>query len=132
MIPYLEDEATLWLIHYHLVSDKDQATSWYWFFNHYATTAFDPNTCLEALNAWVISELPDQKIAINSLKKDVDCLLRTYISGDKSIVPERLKESPLSHLGLLSQVGSGQQSPISPPNTRFISTSFLGCTLCNG
>src|SRR5574341_1496871 len=32
---YLEDETTIWLIHYHLACSRDQATTWYWFFNHF-------------------------------------------------------------------------------------------------
>ncbi len=106
---YFEDEATLWLVHYHLVTVKDQATSWYWFFNHFTLTTFDPDTCLDSLNSWVISELPEQKIALNSLKKDVDCLLHTYITDEKSTTPEDLTESPLARLGLLSNVGSKRQ-----------------------
>src|SRR5690554_1986226 len=31
--PYLEDEGTLWLIHYNLATNKEYSTTWYWFFN---------------------------------------------------------------------------------------------------
>lgn len=107
---YFEDEATLWLIHYKLVTQKEQATSWYWFFNHFNSTTFDYETCLEALNTWVISDLPEQMIVRNSLKKDLDILLRTYIPNDRPTTPENLKECPLSRLGLLSSVGNKQES----------------------
>ena len=107
---YFEDEATLWLVHYHLVTQKEQATSWYWFFNHFNSTTFDYETCLEALNTWVISDLPEQTIVRNSLKKDLDILLRTYIPNDRPTTPENLKESPLSRLALLSSVGNKQES----------------------
>jgi len=30
---YLEDEATLWLIHWLLATNFDTSTAWYWFFN---------------------------------------------------------------------------------------------------
>lgn len=106
---YFEDEATLWLIHYQLVSQKDQATSWYWFFNHFTVTTFDPETCLDSLSNWVIGELPKQSIAVSSLKKDVDCLLRTYVAEKKPVTPENLKESILSRLQLLDNVGSNRQ-----------------------
>jgi hypothetical protein len=106
---YLEDEGTLWLVHYRLVTQKDQASSWYWFFNHFSTTTFGYETCLQALNDWVISEVPDQKIAKSSLKKDVDILLRTYIPSERVTTPENLMESPLSRLGLLSNVGNRRE-----------------------
>lgn len=107
--PYLEDESTLWLIHYHLVCNYELATTWYWFFNHFSPTTFDDTMCVEALRFWVISEFPDLKIALNSLKKDVSCLLRTYLFNEKLETPEDLTESPLSRLGLLSNVGSSRQ-----------------------
>ena len=33
--PFIEDEATLWLIHWLIASNPDISTGWYWFFNHY-------------------------------------------------------------------------------------------------
>jgi len=106
---YFENEATLWLVHYHLVTDKEQATSWYWFFNHFAPITFDPDACLTSLNSWVISNWSEQEIALNSLKKDIDCLLRTYVPTEKLITPEDLTESPLTRLGLLGNIGSKRQ-----------------------
>ena len=31
--PYVELELTWWLIHYHIASDENEATSWYYLFN---------------------------------------------------------------------------------------------------
>lgn len=106
---YLEDDGTLWLIHYHLVSSEDQATTWYWFFNHFVPGIFDENACLEALSQWVITTSPDQEIAANSLKKDIDCLLKTYIANEGLKTPEDLTESPLSRLAILSNLGNRQK-----------------------
>lgn len=106
---YLEDDGTLWLIHYHLVSSEDQATAWYWFFNHFAPRVFDENACLEALSQWVITTSPNQQIAENSLKKDIDCLLKTYTVNEGPKTPEDLTESPLSRLGILNRVGNRQK-----------------------
>lgn len=106
---YLDDEASLWLIHYHLVGSQELATTWYWFFNHFTPVIFDSEACLQALKLWVISE-QSKKIAENSLKKDISCLIRTYLNGQKMITPEELTESPLARLGLLGQTGKGQQT----------------------
>jgi len=102
---YLEDDATLWLIHYHLVSNETHATAWYWFFNHFAPSIFDENSCVEALSQWVITKYPDQTIASSSLKKDVDCLLQTYLANKAARSPEDMLESPFSRLRLLSRLG---------------------------
>lgn len=106
---YLEDPHTLWLIHYRLVCSQQHATSWYWFFNHFAPTTFDQHTCLDALKEWVIATFPDQEIATSSLEKDIDCLLKTYLSDGVSRIPEDLRESPLSRLNVLRSFTSGHQ-----------------------
>ena len=31
--PYLDDPATLWLIHWKIATNRNQATAWYWAFN---------------------------------------------------------------------------------------------------
>lgn len=108
--PYLDDAATLWLIHYYLVCQKEQATTWYWFFNHFAPANFDTASIFESLKLWVISDQPEQVLAENSLQKDISCLIRTYLASEKPMTPEELTESPLTRLGLLSQVDSGTPS----------------------
>jgi hypothetical protein len=102
---YLEDNATLWLLHYHLACNEVHATTWYWFFNHFAPSTFDESNCLEALHNWVIDSYPDQEIALGSLKRDVDCLLQTYLVSKTSRTPEELTESPFSRLYILSRLG---------------------------
>jgi hypothetical protein len=102
---YLENDATLWLLHYHLVCSQDLATTWYWFFNHFAPSSFDEHVFLEALRSWVINNSPEQEIATGSLKRDVDCFLQTYLPAKTSRTPEELTESPFSRLGILSRIG---------------------------
>ncbi len=105
---YLESEATLWLIHYYLVCNDDQATTWHWFFNHFAPVTFEASSCLDALAQWVIAQ--NKKVAQSSLKKDVGCLLKTYLMDDAFSTPENLISSPLAQLNLLSQVENGPQT----------------------
>lgn len=105
---YLENDATLWLIHYHLACNQDLATTWYWFFNHFAPSLFDEHVFLEALRSWVISNSPEQEIATGSLKRDVDCFLQTYLPSKTFRTPEELTESPLSRLSILSRIGDDQ------------------------
>jgi len=47
--PYLEDEATLWLIHWLLVSNCELASAWYWFFNCFHKSEFTSEEASEAL-----------------------------------------------------------------------------------
>lgn len=105
---FIEDPLTLWLLHYHLVSNEEFATTWYWFFNHYSPTQFDDQSALESLQSWATGYDPDRSIAISSLKKDVRCLLQTYLVDEKKHSPEDMKHSPFTQLEILAR-GSGRQ-----------------------
>ena len=104
---YLEEEGTLWLIHYHLVRDQDGATAWYWFFNHFSQPVFDQASFVSALQSWVIG-VEGKAISENSLKRDFDCLVRTYLPDRQAHSPEDLMECPLAQLVLLAEADSGR------------------------
>lgn len=106
---YVTDTNTLWLIHYHLVCNRELATAWYWFFNHFSPGTFDQHRMLDALHGWVISEYPEREIAASSLKKDINCLLQTYLASDKPHIPEDLIESPLARLHLINRIEHNRQ-----------------------
>jgi hypothetical protein len=38
--PYLEDEATIWLIHWLIASNSEIATAWWWFFSRFHKPEF--------------------------------------------------------------------------------------------
>ena len=102
--PYLERDETIWLIHYNLISNIELTTSWYWFFNSYQPVSFTHSEFIERLSHWIITQSSDKdkKISENSLRKDFDCLVRTYMPNRYDRSPEDLLESPLSSLSLFS------------------------------
>ncbi|TEU14537.1 MAG: DUF4007 family protein [Anaerolineales bacterium] len=104
---YLEEEGTLWLIHYHLVRDQGGATAWYWFFSYFSQPVFDQSSFVSALQSWVIG-VEGKAISENSLKRDFDCLVRTYLPDRQARSPEDLMECPLAQLGLLAEANSGR------------------------
>jgi hypothetical protein len=103
--PYFELQGTLWLIHHQLISSASLATTWYWFFNHYAPSQFTRDEFLERLNQWANMQKAnsDESVAEGSLRKDFDCLIHTYLSDDddKKKSPEDQIVSPLTSLGML-------------------------------
>lgn len=103
--PYLENDGTLWMIHYYLVT-SGLATSWYWFFNLYAPVEFTREDFIDKLDQWIGLQDEDLVVSQKSLQKDFDCLTRTYLTGksDKDKSPEDQLDSPLSNLGLLTAV----------------------------
>jgi len=105
--PYLEEDGTLWLLHYHLIRGSDNATAWHWFFNYFSQPVFDQGSFVDTLQSWVIS-VEGRSISENSLKRDFDCLVHTYVPDRRSRTPEDLMESPLAQLGLMVEADNGQ------------------------
>ncbi len=115
---YLEDEATLWIIHWLIASNAELATGYFWFFNHYEIPRFQDKEALQALSEFVASELKQNR-SINTLKSDISTLFRMYapVSGKAD---EHL-DSPLAQLQLIEKDGGhGHKSlrsirPFLPP-----------------
>jgi len=102
--PYLEDSATVWLIHWLMASNPAQATSIYWFFNYFVKSGFEQITVLSALNNFVQDK--NIRIADNTLKQDITVLLRMYspsLKENNEPLEESL-DSPLALLNLIHHV----------------------------
>ena len=98
---YLEEEISLWLLHYHLTTNSEQATTWYWFFNIFEHKEFDEEIFVNMLDSWIRQQ--GEKVAKGSLKRDFDCLLNTYLFNKDSSNrnPEDNLGCPLRELGLI-------------------------------
>ena len=100
--PYLEDIATLWLLHLELSSARDIATFWYWTFNECDAVAFSEDDLARGFlkHAATIAEEPLNE---HSVKKDAHVFLRTYRASDSSTnrVLDDPLDCPLSALKLL-------------------------------
>jgi hypothetical protein len=85
--PYLEDEGTIWLIHWLLASNPELATSWWWFFNRFHKPEFTAAELATALQDFVRAEVKGRH-ASSTLKSDAAVLLRMYVrSGPGSKAP---------------------------------------------
>jgi hypothetical protein len=102
--PYQELDGTTWFIHHHLISNSQLTTTWYWFFNHYVPTKFTYREFMARLKAWLNTQVDEhtKKVAEGSLRKDFDCLVKTYLPSQRDTSPEDVLESPLTVLGLLA------------------------------
>ena len=100
--PYLEDEATLWLIHWLLSSTPDKATGIFWFFNRFHKTQFTEAEVFAALKSFVSTQV-DSKRSDSTLKIDVNVILRMYAPSvrEKGALSEEALDSPLANLNLL-------------------------------
>ncbi len=102
---YAEHPSTLWLIHWNLASTKRKPT-WFWAFNHLSSSHFDRELMVRTVQG-LIHENGFRKVALTTIRRDVDCFIRTYASKSNAIevFDEDSLESPLTELGLIQQLG---------------------------
>lgn len=94
--PYLEEDASLWLLHWHLVS-RARLTSAYWLFNEFRGGSFVRQDIVTSLLK-LAQERGWSRVASTTVDRDLQCLLRTYIGGRGS---SEAGESILAELGLI-------------------------------
>lgn len=105
--PYLEQDGSLILCHYLLSTNKNEATTWYWFFNKFGATEFEVDSMKIYLQSYVHGQF-EKVVNPNTLDKDISCLLRTYREpsyGDKE-TPETENPSPFAKFGFIGESNS--------------------------
>ena len=107
--PYLEDDATLWLIHWNLASEGTRAATWYWAFNQFHEYTFNRILMVDSL-ARDIQSIGWSSISFSTLKRDVDCFVQSYL-GSKSQKTgiDNSIECPLTNLDILIQEPDGER-----------------------
>lgn len=110
---HLEHPASLWMIHWNLASTPGRAGAWHWAFNEFNEPTFDRELMAQRLSRRCQelheSGRMDRVASEVSLKRDVECLIRTYhaavATGRRA--PEDSIESPLAELGLIQRAALG-------------------------
>ncbi len=101
---YSEHPATLWLMHWKLASTLEKGTTWFLAFSRWGA----PNFTKDQLSNWIvglIEGVPSGRATPNSLKRDIDVFVRTYVQSRKK--PKFLEDSfdcPLVELGLINEI----------------------------
>ena len=101
--PYLEEDASLWLLHWHLAS-RTRLTSAYWLFNEFRGGSFSRQEIVTALLK-LAQERAWKRVAPTTVDRDLQCLVRTYIGGRGS---SGAGESVLAELGLIRPMDKHQ------------------------
>lgn len=102
--PYLEDEASIWLLHWLLASNAELATSQFWFFNKFHKSEFSSDELVTALGDYINDVLPETKRpAKNTIKSDASVLPRMYTQSKitQRMPLEEVLDSPFSILKLV-------------------------------
>jgi hypothetical protein len=100
--PYVEDPATLWLIHWGLASRCAGPTTWYVLFNEVRSSEFSARSLVRDLRQYE-ARCSSDMAAEETIERDVDCCLRCYVgsTADKKLQGEDVLDCPLADLDLV-------------------------------
>lgn len=101
--PFLEKDATIWLVHWLLAGRAKRSATWYVVFNYVDPQSFQAKDIVA-----LIEEYAEANKAVRSkttLVRDVDVCLRSYASVGLRDVTEDAAEPLLADLGLISTSG---------------------------
>ena len=102
---YCEQPATPWLMHWQLASTPAKTTTWWYLFNHVVQQTFDREHLVKSL-AGFITEYK-LRISLATLKRDVECCIRSYVPRVGGDSPEEMSEPLLGELSLIQQNAKG-------------------------
>lgn len=105
--PHLESPASLWLLHWNIVTNFERATTWYWAFGHYSGLVFDQERLTTEVSD-LAKEKDWKRISHTTIKRDVECFIKTYASSSRRTateITEDTLESPLAELALIKPTG---------------------------
>lgn len=127
--PYLEDEATIWLLHWLIASNPEFATSWYWFFNKFHKPEFTSQELVTALGDFIKDKVQEnRRPSLGTIKNDAHLLHRMYTlsTGNTRTPIEDALDSPLSLLGLVTQSAGGRSFQSRPEERAALPEYILG------
>ena len=103
--PYFDDPFTLFLLHYHIVSNASFCMMWNIFFNEYEGQDFTREDMTESCKTLLSKKMEEGfSFSEKSLADDCSSILRMYINPDSAAAhPEDSLACPLSELGLLQK-----------------------------
>jgi hypothetical protein len=102
--PWLEDPASLWLLHWYLLKTPCHATAWHFVFNEFRRAEFSSEDIFSELRRY--RDNLGLKISDSSLEKDISCILRMYVEQSrKGQTGEETLDCPFVELGLIQRAG---------------------------
>ena len=102
--PFLENPASLWLLHWNLLKPSCRAAAWYFTFHIFRQVEFTFDELLKSLNNYKTSL--GSRVAESSLEKDITCILRMYVEQGAKVGPgEDSIDCPFSELGIIQLAG---------------------------
>ncbi len=107
--PFLDDDASLWLIHWLLVTNPSIGTTWQIAFSFYQRPDFTKRELGDHIAAF--AEKHGVVVKDSSLSRDIDCFVRTYTparTSSKLSTVEETFDCPLQELNLIQSSLDGE------------------------
>lgn len=102
--PYLEKPFTLWIMHSYIAKNREEATTWYMYFNHCDAEDLEKTEIESILLRELKKYVGGQAFSEKSLSNDVDVLLNIYSKSKEQFDPEDKNVSPFAQLALVKCV----------------------------
>lgn len=123
--PFLEDINSVWLLHWKLVTNESQATTWNWAFRFTKGSEFSPGGLFETFQAELARRVVKAPTS-NTLKRDIEVFLRCYLPPRITrTVQEDSFDSPLSELGLVVHESGNTYSFVRGPHRTLSDEVFV-------
>lgn len=122
--PYLEKLFTWWILHSNIVRNKEEATTWYLYFNYCDADDFDKEQISVILYRELLKYAKGQKFSDKSLYNDIDVLLNMYGRVKEKADPEDKSVSPFVRLGLVKNL-NGKYVKCHPERKDFCEMTVL-------
>lgn len=102
--PYFDDVFTLFLLHYHIVSNDALCMPWYIFFNEYEGQDFTKENMISVCKELLVKKMEEScTFSEKSFEDDCSSIIRMYLNGGSVEDPEESLACPLANLGLLQK-----------------------------
>ena len=102
--PYFEKSFTWWILHSNIARNKEEATTWYLYFNYCDADDLDKDEICAILYRELLKYAKGQKFSDKSLYNDIDVLLNMYGRVKDKTDPEDKSVSPFVQLGLVKNL----------------------------
>lgn len=102
--PYFEDEFTLYLLHYHIVTNEKLCIAWQIFFDEFNGKDFTRDNLNEMSKMFLTKRLEqNEKFSEKSLESDCASIIKMYSVSEDGLDPEDSLACPLQELHLLEK-----------------------------
>lgn len=129
--PALKYADTVAMIHYNIVYKDEPSSSWFWYFNINNESMSDKENLFIRLDEWV-QEKESRVVSKNSIKRDVDVLLKMYSKGEELEDPEEVISSPFSRLNLIVEKEEmWKKNEVTMPENSLLFIKYALCKYSN-